>query len=245
MSVIGVHGLPGQGKTLLATALAIKQYRKSNTLVRRIIRKKLGVPSRLNLIYSNYSILLDKKRNVYSNIVSIDDCNNDYSFFPNSSIIIDEVQAFYDSYRDFKNFPRSVSSFFQFHRHFGIKDIYLISQSPRRVVTYLRDVTSVYWRIKKFIKIPFIPLGVIYYRICYEFDHYDWAFTRSKEEIKRYDISSKLVFFSTYKVFNSFKSKYLNMLNINSELCKRGQYKSKAFPKKEIDYLYNRLFKQR
>lgn len=202
MSVIGLHGIPGCGKTLSATAIALKYYKKQNKLYKqffRYIRKKDVI---VNNIYSNYPILLNKRKKIYSNVVTIDDLDNRYSFPMNSIIILDEVQAFYDSYRDFKNFPSSISSFFQFHRHFGIKDIYIISQHPRRLITYIRDVICEYHRIKKFFKIPFFHIGLVCYRKCFEFEDFTESFTRDRE------IKKKLVIKTRFYIFN-FK-KFIN-----------------------------------
>lgn len=66
-------------------------------------------------------------------MVNIYQLNNDFSFKPYSLIIIDEIQLYYDS-DEYKDFPREIARFNQAHRHYGIKDIYYISQHPSRVV---------------------------------------------------------------------------------------------------------------
>ena len=243
MSVIGLHGIPGSGKTLGAVGgIALKTYKKDNRLIKRLIRRFLRVPIRINTVYSNFPILLDKKRKIYSNIVSIDDLNNHYSFYPNATIILDEIQAYYDSSKDFKQFPRNIATFFQFHRHFGIKNIYLISQSPSRVVKYLREICGEYQRIKKYIKIPILHIGFIYYRKCHELEHYFMAFTRSKEQKRMYDIKSGFYIFNYKKVYSAYKSRYLEIFNRDKPLLYKSTYKTLDFPKSEYDYLNERLF---
>ena len=72
-------GVPGSGKTLNATRLAIQHYKKENSFIKRLIIK-LGVllhvkrakieeiyrsrfyHSFVNNVYSSYPILLDKKK---------------------------------------------------------------------------------------------------------------------------------------------------------------------------------------
>ena len=246
MSVIGLHGIPGCGKTLTSVgAIAKKTYKKDNRLIKRIIRKCMKSPIRINTIYSNFPILLDKKRKIYSNIITVDDCDNRYSLLPNSTVIIDELQAYYDSSMPVRDFPKSIATFYQFHRHFDIKDMYLISQHPRRIITYMRDVISEYQRIKRYIKIPIVHLGIVLARSVYEFDDYKFAFTRSKEVKRQYDIKTKFYFFNYKKAYKSYKSKYMSAFNKDKPLLYRGTYTSLQFPQEEFDYLNRRLFGER
>lgn len=243
MSVIGLHGIPGSGKTLSATAIALKYYKKQNRIIKqffRYIRKKDII---INNIYTNYPILLNKRKKLYSNVVTIDDLDNRYSFLPNSLIVLDEVQAFYDSYRDFKNFPPSISSFLQFHRHFGVKDIYILSQHPRRLVTYIRDVICEYHRIKKFLRIPLLNIGVVCYRKCFEFEDFTESFTRDKEIKKKLEIKTRFYFFKLKKVYKSYVSTYLKALNENKPLCDLGTYNNLSISSEMRSYLENKLFK--
>ena len=240
--VIGLHGIPGSGKTLTAVSIAAKIYKKDNTLLKRIIRKCMKVPTRINTIYSNFPILLDKKRQIYSNIVTVDDLDNRYSLLPNSTVFIDEIQAYYDSSMHVRDFPKRIATFYQFHRHFDIKDMYLISQHPRRIITYMRDVITEYQRIRRFIKIPIIHIGIVTARSVYEFDDYKFAFTRSKEIKKQYDVKNRLYIFNYKKMFKKFKSKYMSAFNKDKPLLYRGTYTSLEFPEEEFDYLYYRLF---
>ena len=120
-----ISGLPGKGKNVYATYLALKHYRKTNSLIKRGIRRIHHEKVWINNVYSSYPILLDKKKNVYSRQVNPDDLRNQYSFVPKALIIIDEIQSFYDS-DEYKKFPKEIAVFNQFHRHFEIKDIYYI-----------------------------------------------------------------------------------------------------------------------
>ena len=242
MSVIGIHGIPGSGKSVSTTAIALKHYKKQNRLIKQFFRYLTKKKIIVNNIYSNYPICLNKRKKIFTHIVTIDDLNNDFSFEKDSIVILDEVQAFYDSYRDFKKFPSSISSFFQFHRHFGIKDIYIISQHPRRLITYIRDVISQYHRIKRFIKIPFVNLGIISYRRCFEFEDFTESFTRDKELRKQLEIKIRFYFFNYRKVFKAFDSKYLRVLNEHKPLLDKGYYSTLVMPSDVQIYLNDKLF---
>ena len=243
MAVIGLHGIPGSGKSVAATSIALKYYKKQNRILKKFIRYiKKEKEIIVNNIYTNYPICLNKRKKIYTNIITIDDLDNTYSFKKDSLIILDEVQAFYDSYRDFRDFPSSISSFFQFHRHFGIKDIYIISQHPRRLITYIRDVISQYHRIKRFIKIPILNIGIISYRRCFEFEDFTASFTKDKEMKKLLEIKTKFYVFKLKKVFKAFESKYLYVLNEDKPLCDLGNYESLKIPDNVKDYLNDKLF---
>jgi len=241
MSVISINGLPGKGKTLTATAFALKHYKKQNSLLKQFIRKIKKEPVILNNVYSNYPILLDKRKKIYSNKVSIYDLKNQYSFLPRSLIIIDEIQLFFDS-DEYKKFPRIIANFNQAHRHFGIQDIIYISQHPSRVVKKLRNVVSEYYRIKTRFCIPILKIGFISMRVTYEFFDYEMAFTKDKELKKMKDIKSKIIFCNFRKLYNAYDTVYLFPINADSPLKNSGTYDSLLMPDMDVDLLKNVLF---
>ena len=71
--VITINGIPGSGKNVLATKLAIKHYKRENNIIRKIIRKILHQEIIVNNVYSTYPILLkkyskrSKKQDIYTN----------------------------------------------------------------------------------------------------------------------------------------------------------------------------------
>lgn len=241
MSVISINGLPGKGKTLTATMIALKHYKKENTFLKKLIRRIKKEEVILNNVYSNYPILLNKRKKIYSNRVSIYDLKNQYSFKPNSLIIIDEIQLFYDS-DEFKTFPRIIANFNQAHRHFLIKDIIYISQHPSRVVKKLRNVVSEYYRIKTKIMIPILKVGIITCRITYEFEDYESAFTKDKDLRKLKDIKSKVFFVNFRKVFKAYDTIYLLPLNENKPLISKGSYDELYLPDQDKKLLEEVLF---
>ena len=105
-----ISGLPGKGKNVYATYLALKHFDKTNSLLKRCIRRIKHQDIIINNVYSTYPILLDKKKMIYSRLVTLDDMKNQYSFLKDSLIIVDEVQSFYDS-DEFKDFPKEIAVF--------------------------------------------------------------------------------------------------------------------------------------
>lgn len=234
--ISSIHGLPGVGKNVYATYLAIKHYKRTNSLIARGIRRIHHEPVWINNVYSSYPILLDKKRKVYSRQVNPDDLRNQYSFLPGALIIIDEIQSFYDS-DEYKKFPKEIAVFNQFHRHFGIQDIYYISQHPSRVVKKLRNVTCQFRKIRFFFKFPIVPWGIMYYTNYYEFEDYGKWHHPSKE-MKNYDVDNHFVLFNVKKVFKSYNSIYLHSLNDDKPLINTPKYKSVDLTESEINDIF-------
>lgn len=202
MSVIYIGGVPGSGKTLFTTWLMIRKYKQENFLSRFRTKKRY-----IN-IFSNYPIRLDKKH--YSFNITLNDLNNYTKHLPDCDIVFDEFQSYFDSL-DYKNFPRRISKNFQFHRHFGIHNIYVISQHPSRVVKQARILVNEFYQITKFIKIPFIGIGIFIYNIYYNFEDYGLSVKVKKDSVN-YDFKRKIRFIFYRKVFKSYDTKYLRAL---------------------------------
>lgn len=237
-----ITGIPGSGKNVRATFLAKKHYKKENLLIKRIFRKIMHKTSLVNNVYTSYPVCLkkypkwSKKKNIYSNRVTIFDLVPDNRFLKNSLIIIDETQAFYDS-EEYKEFPKDIATFNQFHRHFDIKDIYYITQHPSRLMKKLRILCCEFDKVKTFINIPLINIGFMHIVKYFEFDDYG-KYCHPKKEAKTYDVKNKYSLFLTRKVFKSYNSKYLKVLNINKPLYNKGTFSSLTLSDKEIKYIY-------
>ena len=201
MSVIYIGGVPGTGKTLFITYLMKKKYMQENNIFKRLFTKKRYIN-----IFSNYPILLDK--NHYSYKCTLSDFNVFKKHIPDSDFVFDEFQSYYDSL-DYKNFPKNISK--NFHRHFGIKDIYLISQHPSRIVKQARILINEFYQITRFVKIPFIGIGFLRYNIYFNFEDYGRSVNVKKDDVN-YDFKKKFVFFKYKKVFKSYNTKYLRAL---------------------------------
>lgn len=233
-----VNGIPGSGKNVLVTKICLHHYKKTNNSIRRLIRKIKKEPIWINNIYSTYPILLKKtkKEKVYSNIVTIYDLVSSNRFLNHAVIVIDETQAFYDS-EDHKEFPKEIAIFNQFHRHFGIDDIYYVSQHPSRIMKKLRILACEFDKIKRFICIPFIHLAFMHIVRYFEFDDYG-KYNHPKKEAKTYDVKNKYMLFFAGKVFKAYDSKYLKVLNIDKPLYNRGMFRKLDLSEKEIKYIY-------
>lgn len=237
-----INGLPGYGKNVYATYLAKKHFRRTNFIVFRIIRKIKHEPVYINNVYTTYPVLLkkyskrSKKQDVYSNKITLYDLDNSYKFQKNAFIIVDEVQGFYDS-EEYKDFPKSIATFNQFHRHFDIKDIIYISQHPSRIVKKLRNLISEYDKIRIFIHIPILNIAFIYYSRYFEFEDYG-KYHHPKKEAKTYDVKNWFAIFRTSTVFKSYHSKYLNVLNKDKPKYSDKEFETLDLTEKEIQFIY-------
>lgn len=243
-------GIPGSGKTLEATRLALKHYKKENSVIKRTfyhigsifnIKKckteyeyyKQFPYGKINNIYSNYPILLDKKRSIYSNKIDLWKLDNNYSFYPNSILIIDEVQLYVDSdeYKDkTQNMRiRKIAKFLQAHRHFGISDIYFISQHPSRIFKKARNICESYLKMRKLIRILGTPWAISRAIGYYEFDFYGRFIPRAREERKKlpFDYFKQIRIFNCNKVFNAYDSRYLSLYNYDKKLYSCSHNSSK------------------
>ena len=237
-----ISGIPGSGKNVRATYLAKKHFKRENSLIRRIIRKLFHEEIIVNNVYTTYPVLLkkyskrSKKQDIYSNRVTIYDLVPNHRFKENALIIIDETQAFYDS-EEYKDFPKEIAIFNQFHRHFNISDIYYISQHPSRILKKLCILASEFDKIQTFINIPLINIGFMHIVCYYERDDYG-KYHHPKRESKTYDVINRYCLFFTKKIFKSYDSKYLRVLNEDKPLYNKGTFGSIALTKQEIKYIY-------
>lgn len=235
-----INGIPGSGKNVLATYEAKKHYKKTNSLLRRAIRRIAHRSVWVNNIYTTYPILLrkgtKKRLPVYSNRVSLFDLVPQNRFLPNAFIVIDETQVVFDS-EEFKEFPKDIATFNQFHRHFGISDIIYITQHPSRLLKKLRVLVSEFDRVKTFILIPIIKLAIVNVVQYYEFEDYG-KYNHPRKEAKTYDVRNRLCIFFARKIFNSYDSTYMRVLNIDSPIFDRGTFCSLELTSSEIKYVF-------
>lgn len=254
-------GIPGSGKTLEATRIALKHYKKENNIIKKTVyhigsilgNKKCTeeykyysmFPKRkINNIYTNYPVLLDKKRGIYTNKIDLWKLDNTYSFLPNALIIIDEVQLYVDSdeYKD-KNQNariRVIAKFLQAHRHFGIKDIYFISQHPSRIFKKARNICESYLKLKKVIRIPFTPYAMTRGRGYYEFDYYGRFVPKDRQERKKlpFDYFKHFKIFNCKKVFSAYDSRYLALYNYDKSLYNE-LHESPKLSMYDLEILFN------
>lgn len=237
MSLIALCGVPGAGKTFMLTRMARKHYKQQNSLLFCIKRKLHKQPWHINNVYSNYPILLDKKKKIYSRIIDIEDLKNQYSFLDHSFIAFDEPQLDYDSIADTFIFPRAIGMTMQAHRHFGIDNIVFATQHPNRLVVYEKNIMNEYYKIMKKLKLPFLPWGLVCTRKCYEIEDYARITSGSKEIRKECSISRKFFFFNFKKIYKSYDSTYLRPLNLDKPKLEKGTYNDLIMPSAACKHL--------
>lgn len=237
-----INGIPGSGKNVVATHEVRKHFKKQNSLLRRAIRRIAHREVWLNNVYTSYPVLLKKgsklfkRKPIYSHIVSIYDLIPQNRFLPHAKIVIDEVQVSFDS-EEFREFPKDIATFNQFHRHFGIDDIIYITQHPSRLMKKLRVLCSEFDRVKTFILIPIINIAIINIVSYFEFEDYG-KYNHPKKEAKTYDVKNKLSIFLANKVFKSYDSTYMRVLNDQSPLFNVGTFDSSYLTSDEIKYIF-------
>lgn len=243
--VITINGIPGSGKNVLATYLAKKHFKIENNVIKRLVRRILHEEVIVNNVYTTYPILLKKyskrakkkgKQDIYTNRTTLYDLVPSNRFKKRALIIIDETQVFYDS-EDYKEFPKEISVFNQFHRHFEVDNIIYITQHPSRLMKKLRILCSEYDKVKTFVVIPIINLAFMHVVKYFEFEDYG-KYNHPKKEAKTYDVKNQYKLFFVKKIFRSYNSKYLNVLNKEQPLYDRGTFSSKDLSVEEIKYIY-------
>lgn len=140
MSISLYFGLPGVGKTTLLTKMALKKSRKYENVYVNVHLS--GLPPNVRYI-----------ENEYIGKFNLSNC----------LILIDEGTLFADN-RDYKNFSKSLVSFFMLHRHY-CADICIFSQTYNGVDKKIRTLCDKVFYMYK----PFLTgwYKTKYYRIHY------------------------------------------------------------------------------
>ena len=145
-----------------------------------------------------------------------------------------EIQLCYDS-TEYNKFPDIIAAFLQAHRHGGRRDIFFDSQSMSRIIKKMRIIACERWQIlwtfhlSKWI--PFIPLGITCYKICYD-----------TEEEQTSDLSNELriKFFNTFRVSKAYDTRCLSALWENAKEFDNGAYNSLKMSYNDIWLTYFR-----
>lgn len=229
--VICVCGKPGSGKTLFTTYLLKKKFKKENNFIIRHFKKN----KIFNNCFSNYPVLLSK--NIYSNKVNLLDFNCFNSWLMDSDIVLDEIQAYFDS-TEYKSIPKSIAMNFQFHRHFGIHNIYCVSQDPSRIPKVFRILAQEYYQIKKHIRIPIFGIAIFSYVIWNREEDYNNPTNLTREQKKNinYEYKKRIKIFRYRKIYKSYDTKYLKTLVEDKPIFYNGSYNDKLLSVNDINY---------
>lgn len=236
MSVIAICGLPGSGKTLFATYLQLKYYKKQNSFIKRFIRKIKHEDKFFNTSFTNYPILLNKRRNQFSNIVGFYDLDSLDKFPVNIDLVFDEIQMYFDSL-DYKQFPKNIRTFIQLHRHFAINNIYVLSQHPSRIVKQLRILVCEFYEVVKSIR---LPLGFMFlrYNIYYNYEDFGKPVNVKKNEVV-YRFKKRFKIFRYKKIYKSYDTCYMRRLQDDKMPYTIQEFIDKSMSLQEI----NKTFK--
>lgn len=143
--ITGYFGVPGCGKTTLAT----KKARKLNKQIKRDEKRvKMGLKRKCSYKYvlTNFNCKGCYKIDFSDiGVYDIQEC----------AIILDELTIDADN-RDFKNFQRSSVEGFIYHRHY-FNDIFYYTQNYNAVDKKIRDLTHTLYFVKKSY-LPFFSL---------------------------------------------------------------------------------------
>lgn len=227
--VIAVCGKPGSGKTLLTTYFLMKKFRKENNFFVRHFKKE----HIFNNCYSNYPVKLDSKN--YSNRVNLLDFKDFNKWLMDSDIVLDEIQAYFDS-TEYKSIPKPIANNFQFHRHFGIHNIYCVSQDLSRIPKVFRVLAQEYYQIHKHFKIPIVGIAFFSYTIWYREEDYGnpHKLTRDQKKNLNYEFKNKFIMFRYKKVYKAYDTKYMKVLVKDKELFPTIQYSDNLLSLDEI-----------
>lgn len=141
--ITGYFGVPGCGKTTLATKKARKLNKKIKRDEKRVAKGK-------------------KRKCPYEKVLTNFECKGCYKIdfkdigtknIQKCAIILDELTIDADN-RDFKNFQKSSVEGFIYHRHY-FNDIFYYTQNYQAVDKKIRDLTHTLFFVKKSMIFPF------------------------------------------------------------------------------------------
>lgn len=194
--IVGTFGLPGCGKTTLAS----KKARSVNRLIKRDkkrIAKGKKPRCKYERVYTNFAC---------KGCYKIDFSDIGIYDLHNACIILDEITIDADN-RDYKNFKKSSVEGFVLHRHYDL-DIYYYTQHWEAVDKKIRNLTQTLFYAKKSILFPFS------------------LFTRTKQIFRTIDINEYTKEIVTGYRFPNFFEVFLSFFGLIrlGEICFRPFY---------------------
>jgi hypothetical protein len=266
--IYALNGTPGQTKTAQATHLALKKYKKDNVWLRLFeviyfltiqlnkIFKTLDLEKIKMLtnphvkVYSNYPILLDKKRKITTNLITLDDLNYNHKFEKGTMIILDEIQFYGDS-TEYKKLAESIMeqvNFMQTHRHCHVSHLILISQHPSRIPKFYRVLCEEFRKQKVILNVQLKVFGKVLINgftikkeiIYYEFEEYNTSVSGKKKRDVPVDFKRK-IFIMNNEVFNRYDNIYLSAVVKGKPKFIKKQYNTLIMDKEELSLTFPKL----
>ncbi len=230
--IIHIGGVPRVGKNKTAVYLAVSHYSKENSLIKQLIRKKRGLDPIYNNVYSNFPILLDRRKKIYANEISIYDLNGEYRLRENAMIVIDEMPVTFDAL-DWKDFPKAIGDYLHVHGHYHINSIILVAQHPKRLPNKPRDIAEILWRIKKFKKLPLLPWGRLNAVQYFQFDDYGKPEYIDKK-VATYDFEIVKKWCNLKNIHSRYKHDYMYPRIADKPMLEHNEYNALYLSKKQI-----------
>ena len=134
MSVILLDGIPGAGKSLMATKMIINGLKRHEYV---IVNFPVNVKEkdREHCYYQNYDSWWNYPYGLIERIKQIRECSN-----RKITVYIDEAQVLFRSRDWCRPGRKEWLEFLQFHRHYYNLDVVLIAQSDRMLDKFVRGV---------------------------------------------------------------------------------------------------------
>lgn len=163
---IDIVGPQGVGKTSCASTIFILDYKYHHSKRTKIandfiqfvnLRRKVKIPLiKTHLYFSNVDIVLDKKKNIHTHLVHLEDLSlpdkEKLNYFPKGSIFfIQEADSEADS-RDWKNLSRGLVEFSKRFRHMQytiLVDMQLSENFDKKLRNLLTNIWFVYYSGEK------------------------------------------------------------------------------------------------
>lgn len=130
MSVLGVYGLPGSGKTTFLASCAVHSLRG---------KRYMGIDPHPR-VFTTFAC---------PGCFKLDPHMIGHVDMSDSLLLIDEISSFFDA-REWKTFPAETRTWFQFHRHYHC-DVIACSQSALDADLRIRNLFERYYLLEDFV----------------------------------------------------------------------------------------------
>lgn len=252
MAVRTITAPPGWGKTLNMTRFALEIFDAENK------KKKDG--KYINCIYSNYPILLKRKKKFFQffdgagnvcNALKINEdgeMDNDGKYwgcfsnkirftdmrlkykFCDNASFFIDEIAFIYDSMEYKDFPDCIAHFFSVHRHLSYNMIYTNSQSLSRIIKRVLCISEEFWNVVDLKKL--LCFIRVEFKITTDIRNSKDSENSQIDENFKYEYYTK--WFTSFRVYKAYHTKYLEELNKELPLYDKGCWNGLKMAKKDI-----------